>query len=500
MDQLPPHPSLERPEPKRRSRLILRRFGWTAAVLAATGIFAALGFHLGQAGWPLPKWLPASLSAALGGNVGASAGSEPVLYYRDPDGNPFYAAEPKKTSDGRAYLPVRSGEDVTFDDQPKAAETAVGTPDKGGSRILHYRNPMGLPDTSPTPKKDSMGMDYLPVYEGEQEDGNTVRMSPGKLQRTGVRSEPAERRVLSVPVRAPGSIQLDERRVAVVSLRTQSFIEKVEAVTTGERVRKGQPLMRLYSPEIAAAAAQYLSVVSQPSGSGPILAEGARRRLENLDVPAEVMNEIERTRKVPLTITWPAPRDGIILERAAVDGMRAMPGDVMFRLADVSVVWALVDVAERDLPMMGVGQPVTVRPRGYTDRAFTGKINLIYPQINKETRTARVRVELANPDAVLLPDMYVEAEVATGADKPVVAVPTSAAIDSGNRQVVIIDKGDGRFEPREVKLGRRGEGFVEVREGVSEGEVVVTTANFLIDAESNLKAALRGLTAPEQPQ
>lgn len=459
----------------------------------------AIGYRLGKTDLIIPGWVPARVVELLGSaEPSLTKPDGPILYYRDPDGRPAYAAEPRKLPDGRDYVAVRAGEDVSFQDAPAplASEAQAGET----KRVLYYRNPMGLPDTSPTPKKDSMGMDYLPVFEGEQEDGNTVKVSPGKLQRSSVRSEPVVRRVLSLPVRAPGSIQLDERRVAVVSLRAQSFIEKVEAVTTGERVRKGQPLMRIYSPEIAAAAAQYLSVVSQPSGSGPSGAEGARRRLENLDVPAEVMAEIERTRKVPLTISWPAPRDGILLERAAIDGMRAMPGDVMFRIADVSIVWALIDVAERELPMMRVGESVAVRSRGDAERVFTGKINLIYPQINKETRTARVRIELANPDSILLPDMYVEAEIATGTGNPVVAVPNSAVIDSGNRQVVIIDKGDGRFEPRAVKLGRRGEGFVEIREGVAEGDVVVTSANFLIDAESNLKAALRGLTPSEPPQ
>lgn len=477
--------------PPSRLKLVVR---WTLLTILLLAVLA-VGYRLGKTDPVIPGWVPLRLVELLGGGKRSIPPDGQVIYYRDPDGRPSYSAEPRRTSDGRDYVAVRASEDVSFENAPvPQAQTA------DPKRILYYRNPMGLPDTSPMPKKDSMGMDYLPVYAGEEDDGTTVKVSPGKLQRSSVRSEPAARRVLSIPVRAPGTIQLDERRVAVVALRSQSFIEKVEDVTTGERVRKGQPLMRFYSPDIASAAAQYLSVITQASGSGPLLADGARRRLENLEVPMEFLNEIERTRKVPMTITWPAPRDGIILERAAVDGMRAMPGDVMFRLADVSVVWALVDVAERELPMMRVGESVTVRPRGEADRVFTGKINLIYPQINKETRTARVRVELANPDSILLPDMYVEAEIATGTEKPVIALPNSSVIDSGNRQVVIVDKGEGRFEPRAVKLGRRGEGFVEVREGVAEGDVVVTSANFLIDAESNLKAALRGLAPSEPPQ
>ena len=165
-------------------------------------------------------------------------------------------------------MPVHASEDVSFDDKPQAASASEPASQSSGKRVLYYRNPMGLPDTSPVPKKDSMGMDYIPVYEGEAEEGNTVTVSPGKLQRTGVRSEPVERRAVSRPVRAPGTIQVDERRLAVVSLRSDAFVDKVENVTTGDHVRKGQPLVRLYSPEIAAASAQYLSIINEPGGLG----------------------------------------------------------------------------------------------------------------------------------------------------------------------------------------------------------------------------------------
>jgi Cu(I)/Ag(I) efflux system membrane fusion protein len=174
--------------------------------------------------------------------------------------------------------------------------------------------------------------------------------------------------------------------------------------------------------------------------------------------------------------------------------MRAQPGDVLFRVADTSVVWAMADVAERDLGALAAGQSVIVRARGFVGREFTGKINVIYPQVNRETRTVRVRVELANPDSALLPDMYVDAEIDTGDPQLMLAVPESSVLDAGSRQVVFVEKGEGRFEPREVKLGHRGGGYVEIREGVTEGESVVVSANFLIDAESNLKAALNGFS------
>jgi Cu(I)/Ag(I) efflux system membrane fusion protein len=160
----------------------------------------------------------------------------------------------------------------------------------------------------------------------------------------------------------------------------------------------------------------------------------------------------------------------------------------------------MVDVAERDLGLIAVGQTVVVRPRAYPDRAFTGKVTVIYPHLKAETRTAQVRIELPNPDNLLRPDMYADVEISTGTEAPVLTVSSSAVIDSGERQIVLLDKGDGRFEPREVKLGRRGDGRVEIKEGLAENDKIVVSANFLIDAESNLKAALNGLDSGEKSQ
>jgi membrane fusion protein, copper/silver efflux system len=477
----------------------MSRAAWIAGTLAALAAGGS-GYWAGRDGLMPPDIDVRALVSTVQTQLGleqpaaapsanpASASTGPVIYYRDPDGKPFYSLEPKKTADGRDYRPVRASEDISFDgDLPPVAEGAASAAPSGGKRILYYRNPMGLPDTSPVPKKDSMGMDYIPVYEGET-DASTVTVSPGKLQRTGVRSEAVGRRVLTTPVRAPGALDEDERRISVVSVRSESFVEAVENVTAGDHVHKGQPLFRLYSPDIAAAAAQYLSAVGF---------EGARRRLENLAVPSDVINEIERTRKVPLAITWTAPRDGVVIERNVSDGMRAMPGDVLFRIVDHSAIWVLADVTERDLAGIREGQSATVHVRGFPGRTFTGTVTQIYPHLSMETRTARVRIELANPDGILRPAMYADVEFATGSQAPVVAVPDSAVIDTGTRQVVILDRGEGRFEPREVKVGVRGSGFTEVRDGVAEGDKVVVSANFLIDAESNLKAALQGMATPE---
>jgi Cu(I)/Ag(I) efflux system membrane fusion protein len=454
--------------------------GAVAAILAAAGatLIAGVGLRSGHVVNPVISI--------------AAADSGAPIYYRDPDGKPFYSLKPRKTADGRDYRAVPASADISFDDAEQAPAEAKTADAKspGARKIKYYRNPMGLPDTSPVPKKDSMGMDYIPVYEGDDSDNGSVKLSPGKIQRTGAQSEPATRRPIKSVIRAPGTVQEDERRVSVVALRFEGFVESVANVTTGDHVHKGQALMNVYSPALSSAAAEYLSAFNA-GATGKDL-KGARRRLENLATPEPAIKELERTREISLSIPWLAPQDGEIVERNAVNGMRAGPGDVLFRIADHSIVWVLIDIAERDLSQVEVGEKVEIRPRGLGGRTFEGTVALVYPHLNAQTRTARIRVELPNPDELLRPEMYVDAVIDTGAPAPVVAVPESAILDSGTRQAVLIDKGEGRFEPRNVKIGRRGGGYVEIKEGVSEGESVVTSANFLIDAESNLKAALKG--------
>ena len=279
-----------------------------------------------------------------------------------------------------------------------------------------------------------------------------------------------------------------------MALRFDAFLNELEHITTGSKVTKGEPLMRVYSSALSAAAAQYVTDLGLRNIGALPQNRGARQRLENLGVPEEIIKDIERTREGSLTVTWPAPRAGYITEHNVVEGMQAKAGDVLFRIADLSVVWVLADVAERDLGLIAPGQKVTVTPRGYPDRSFAGTVGLVYPVLNKETRTIRVRIELANPDTILKPNMYADVVIESGSQMPVIAVPENAIINSGTRQIIIVDKGEGRFEPREVKAGMRGDGYVEIKEGVSEADKVVVAANFLIDAESNLKAALQGLS------
>jgi Cu(I)/Ag(I) efflux system membrane fusion protein len=429
----------------------------------------------------------------------------PVIYYRDPSGKPLYSLTPKSTADGKAYVAVYASEDIAFD-APKAASEAPKQPaqaDAQGRKIIHYRNPMGLPDISPVPKKDSMGMDYIPVYADEVDDANIVKVSPGKIQRSGVKTEVVGKRQIARNIRAPGVVEIDERRVSVLAPRFDGYIEKVGPVTSGAHVMKGQPLMTAFGQELLNQAARLLvergydeASADRSPGEQLTGVVGARRRLLNLGAPQEFLDEVKRTRKVPDTITWPAPRDGVVLERNAVDGQGFKAGDVLFRIADHSFVWVMADVAEGDIGALKPGQSVKVTTRAHPGRVFAGQVAVVYPHLMKETRTVRVRIELPNPDLALLPDMYADVDIATGADESVAAVPQSAVIDSGARQVVILDQGNGRFEPREVKLGRTGDGYVEILSGLKAGESIVVNGNFLIDAESNLQSALKGLVTP----
>jgi Cu(I)/Ag(I) efflux system membrane fusion protein len=428
---------------------------------------------------------------------GATSVDRSILYYRDPGGAPFWSAGPRQDSEGRDYLPV-------YDDKEPPLTPASQRASVRRGRILYYRNPMGLADVSPVPKKDSMGMDYIPVYEGEADDGNTVTVSLDKVQRIGVKTEAAQLRTLAQPVRAVGTVEHDESRVTVVTVRTEGYIEDLFINKTGQHVHVGQPLFRMYSPEIQRAQADLIVAVRASkrgmSDEGDSLS-GSIQRLRNLSVPESQIKEVREKGINPRTVDWPSPATGDVIEKRIINGQRVTPGVELYRIANHDVVWVVADVAEADVHAVDIGSQATVTLRAYPAETAQGQVTLIYPELKPETRTARVRIELPNPDGRLKIDMYADVLFQGDADqKAVVTVPDSAVIDSGTRQVVLMAKGEGRFEPRAVKLGRHGNGYVEVLQGISEGEDVVTSATFLIDAESNLKAALAAFKQPETPK
>ena len=382
-----------------------------------------------------------------------------------------------------------------------AAEEAPSA--KAEREILYYRHPMGLPDTSKVPKKDSMGMDYIAVYTDEVDDGDTVKISLDKLQRSGVRTEEIGKKAISRTVRAAGIVEHDESLLTIIAVRSDGYIEDLFVDKTGQSVKEGEPLFRFYSSQIQLAQVDLLVAIrAQGNRDASRELEGAMQKLRNLDVPEARIEEVRKTKTNPRTLDWPSPTTGDVTAKSVIKGQFVEAGDELFRIADHSRVWVIAEVAEADIADIAVGTPVTVTLRAFPNAPHEGEVTFIYPAMRKlETRTISVRIELPNPDRLMRPGMYADVVFHPGAkDAPVAAVPTSAVIDSGTRQIVLVAKGEGRFEPRAVKLGRRGEGYVEVLDGVSVGEEVVTSATFLIDSESNLKAALQAFTQQEAQQ
>jgi RND family efflux transporter MFP subunit len=390
---------------------------------------------------------------------------------------------------------------------PDAASPAAAGA-KAERRILYYRNPMGLPDTSPVPKKDPMGMDYIAVYDGEEPETGSrqLKISVDKVQKLGVRSEPATMRALDKVVKAVGRIEVDERRVFAVAPKFEGWVEQLFVNATGQPVTKGQPLFDVYSPELVSAQREYAIAVEavkalKDAGDDPKagmrrLADSSLARLRNWDISDEQLRALEQSGEARRTLTFRSPVSGIVMTKKAVQGMRFMPGDSLYEIADLSSVWVMADVYEQDIGLVRTGSKAKITIGAYPDQRFEGTITYVYPTLTAETRTVPVRLEMANPRQLLKPAMFAEVELPVGGKGKVLTVPISAVIDSGTRRVVLVQLAEGRFEPREVKLGVRTDSYVEVMDGVKDGEQVVVTANFLIDAESNLKAAIAGFGTP----
>ncbi|MXS77933.1 efflux RND transporter periplasmic adaptor subunit [Nitrosomonas sp. JL21] len=388
--------------------------------------------------------------------------------------------------------------------QSQTATTAISHQTNNfDKKILYYRNPMGLPDTSPIPKKDPMGMDYLPVYEGEesQTDKSLIRISTEKIQKLGVRTEEASMRQLNRTVRAVATIQVDERKLYTLVTKFEGWIHQLYVNTTGQAVKKGEILMDVYSPELITAQQEYLIAEkglqavanSDPDVKATMnrLAKSALQRLRNWDISEIELQRLQREGVAKEYVTLRSLANGVVLEKPSIEGKRFAPGEVLYQIADLSHVWVLADVFEQDLSMIHPGQKVTIRVDAYPEKIFTGDVTFIYPKVTSETRTAIVRIVLDNPAGLLRPDMYARVEFASfHTGNKVLTIPDSAVLDTGTRRMVLVDLGEGRYEPRIVKLGMHADGFTEVLGGIQAGEFVVVKANFLIDAESNMKAAI----------
>jgi Cu(I)/Ag(I) efflux system membrane fusion protein len=370
----------------------------------------------------------------------------------------------------------------------------------GRRKVLYYRNPMGLADVSPVPKKDAMGMDYIAVYADEVSGpAGTIRIGLDKVQRAGVRTQPVARHVLGRTVRTFGNVVPDESRLAVVTAKFSGFVEHLFAPVTGIEVRGGAPLMRVWieSPEMLRRQSDYL-LASRGAAARPGEAETTRQNLRLFGIPDQAIDELRRTGEPIRSMVLTAPAAGTVLEKPALVGMRFSAGDALFRIADLSRVWVIAQVAERDIGLVRAGQPARVAFAAFPEAPVEGRVAFVYPEINPATRTTPVRIELPNPGGRIRTGFYADVAIeAALADESVVAIPASAVIDSGTRRVAFVARGDGLFEPRDLTLGRRGNGLVEVRAGIAEGEEIVVSGNFLIDAESNLRAALSAFNASE---
>ncbi len=396
-----------------------------------------------------------------------------------------------------ALPPSKSGAVPENTDAQSVAGTLSKSPEK--RKVLYYRNPMGLPDTSPVPKKDAMGMDYVPVYAGGGEPGE-VNVSPARLQTLGVRTAPVEFRTsLARIVRATGTIRADESRLSVITTKFEGVIDRLLVSTTGAPVRVGQPLARVWiqTPDVTSqmgpdVVTREIDLVIALQDKNPTAIAEADNVLRQYGIPDAAIAEIHRTGKATRFVTITAPRSGIVLEKPAIEGMHFNTGDPLFKIAELSSVWLIADVQEQDLGTLRVGQSATASLVAYPGRTFSGKIDFIYPTLSANTRTGQVRIVLPNQGGLLREAMYasvtINTPVSLGGQTDV--VPASAVIDSGARQVVLVAHGQGRFEPRLVHVGAQGDGYTQILDGVKSGERVVISANFLIDAESNLRAAL----------
>ena len=376
-------------------------------------------------------------------------------------------------------------------------------------KILYYRNPMGHPDTSPVPKKDSMGMDYLPVYEGDAPlfDNSVLKISTEKIQKLGVRTEVVTLRPLSRTVRAVATVQENERGLHTVTAKFEGWIQQLYVNTTGQMVKKGEALLDAYSPELITAQHEYLIAMKganlivdgnqEVQASMHRLSENALDRLRNWDIAEVDLQTLKQEGKTMPYLTLRSTARGVVTEKFATEGKRFMPGEPLYQIADLSHVWVLADVFEQDLAMVHLGQTASIKIDTYPNKIFSGKVTFIYPTVNAETRTAKIRIELPNNQNLLKPAMYGRIELSSfHSQNKVLAVPNSAVLDTGTRQLVLVAFGEGQFEPRTVKLGFQADGYAEVLDGLETGEAVVIRANFLIDAESNFRAALDSFDQP----
>jgi Cu(I)/Ag(I) efflux system membrane fusion protein len=386
----------------------------------------------------------------------------------------------------------------------------------GGRRIAYYRSPMDPTIHSGAPAKDSMGMDFVPVYADETEGpaagipGRAVMsLTPERRALLGVRSEEVREMRIDRAIRTVGRVTPDERRLAQVHTKFEGYVERLYVDYTGKFVRKGDPLLAIYSPDLLAMQQEYLlalrartklgtSQIPSVAQGGASLVEAAKERLQLWDISSADIAELERTGTVRRALDLHSEVSGFVVVKNVVQGMRVMPADTLLEIADLSRVWVMAEVYESDLPSVRLGTPAEITLSYQPGKTWRGPVTYIAPTVDEKTRTIKVRIEVGNRDGALKPDMYADVQLRTDSGTGLV-VPDGAIIDTGDRTLVFLDRPDGSVEPREVEVGVRIPEGYQVLRGLAKGDRVVTAANFLLDSESSLKAAISAITSPAAP-
>lgn len=379
-------------------------------------------------------------------------------------------------------------------------------------KILYWKSPMDPTFISKSPGKDSMGMDLVPVYEGEQPDGppGTVRIDPATIQNIGVTTAVVERKRLSREIRTVGRLGYDETKVRRVAPRIGGWIEEQYVNFPGQVVRSGEPLLEIYSPELVSTQEEYLVALRYQgrlhestlhdavTGAGDLV-RATETRLRYWNISDRQIEALRERGEITRTMVLHAPFRGIVVERMIPEGGFLQPGQTVYRIADISTIWVYADVYEYEAPWLRVGQEATMTLAYQPGITHRGKVTYVYPYLDDETRTIEVRMEFSNtPEFDLKPDMWANVVVHSEVAREAVAVPIQAVIRTGQRDVVLVALDGGRFEPREVKLGAQAGDDFEVLEGLAEGDRVVTSAQFLINSESNLQSAIRKMMSASE--
>ncbi len=344
-------------------------------------------------------------------------------------------------------------------------------------------------------KKQGVKMPEIP--------SNAVFVSPERQQISGVRFGRVEYRNLERIIRTVGRMEFDEKKISTVNPKIGGWIEDLYVDYTGKMVRKGQPLLTIYSPELVAAQEEVLlalkakkilgaSPIADVAEGGDRLLQGARRRLLLWDITPKQLETLEQTGEIKKSMVLYSPVDGFVMEKMAYKGMALMPGAALYKIGDLSSIWVIGDIYEYELPFIKIGDRAKITLAYYPGETFEGTATYIYPSLDPKTRTAKVRFDLPNPEFKLKPEMWANVELKIPLGRKLV-VPEDAVMDSGTMQMVFVDRGQGHFESRHIQAGVKVQGYYEVLSGLREGERVVTSANFLIDSESQLKGALGGM-------